>query len=80
MPKDKVILEVKNLSRMPNVNNVSFALKRGEILGFAGLVGAGRTELMRLVFGADSICLEITLFGGCFCGYGVFGSEVALKV
>ena len=35
------------------VNDVSFSLKRGEILGIAGLVGAGRTETMRLIFGAD---------------------------
>lgn len=47
-----VILEVKNLKN-PWVHDVSFQLHRGEILGFAGLVGAGRTETMRAVFGAD---------------------------
>lgn len=47
-----VILEVKNLSS-DKVKNVSFSLHKGEILGFAGLVGAGRTEIMRLIFGAD---------------------------
>lgn len=46
-------LEVKNLSRLPYVNNISFNVKKGEILGIGGLVGSGRTELMRLVFGAD---------------------------
>ena len=46
------ILEVKNLTGK-NFTNVSFELHRGEILGFAGLVGAGRTEIMRAVFGAD---------------------------
>ena len=47
-----VILEVKHL-RNPWVRDVSFRLHRGEILGFAGLVGAGRTETMRAIFGAD---------------------------
>ena len=35
------------------VKNVSFQARRGEVLGFAGLVGSGRTETMRLIFGAD---------------------------
>lgn len=47
-----VVLEVKNL-KSPAVKNVSFQLKKGEILGFAGLMGAGRTETARLIFGAD---------------------------
>ena len=47
------ILEVNNLSRGSAVRDVSFQLRRGEILGFAGLVGAGRTETARLIFGAD---------------------------
>jgi ribose transport system ATP-binding protein len=47
------ILEVSNLSRGSAVRDVSFQLRRGEILGFAGLVGAGRTETARLIFGAD---------------------------
>ena len=38
------------------VKDVSFQLHKGVILGFAGLIGAGRTELMRLIFGADPIC------------------------
>ncbi len=49
-----VLLEVNNLVTN-DVNNVSFKLHRGEVLGFAGLVGAGRTEVMRAVFGADPI-------------------------
>lgn len=49
------LLEVKNLSAADNVKNVSFTLKAGEIVGFGGLVGAGRTELVRAVFGADKI-------------------------
>lgn len=48
-----VVLEVKNLNAGKKVKNVSFKLKQGEILGFAGLMGAGRTEMARLLFGAD---------------------------
>lgn len=47
------ILEVKGLSRAGAVNNVSFTVHPGEVVGFAGLVGSGRTELVRLIFGAD---------------------------
>lgn len=36
------------------VKDVSFVLRKGEILGFAGLMGAGRTEVARAIFGADS--------------------------
>ncbi|OHV89508.1 sugar ABC transporter ATP-binding protein [Mesorhizobium sp. ORS 3428] len=49
----EVALEVKNLNCGPLVRNVSFTLRRGEILGFAGLMGAGRTEVARAIFGAD---------------------------
>ncbi|TCR66593.1 sugar ABC transporter ATP-binding protein [Bosea sp. BK604] len=48
-----VVLEVKGLSRGRAIRNVSFTLRRGEILGFAGLMGAGRTEVARAIFGAD---------------------------
>jgi ribose transport system ATP-binding protein len=51
--QNAVVLEVKNLNRERVVRDVSFKLHRGEILGFAGLLGAGRTETMRLIFGAD---------------------------
>ncbi|SDR18564.1 monosaccharide ABC transporter ATP-binding protein, CUT2 family [Rhizobiales bacterium GAS191] len=50
-----VALEVRNLNCGPLVKNVSFMLRRGEILGFAGLMGAGRTEVARAIFGADSV-------------------------
>lgn len=46
-------LRVENLSRGKAVCDVSFSVRAGEVLGFAGLVGAGRTETMRLIFGAD---------------------------
>lgn len=48
-----VRLAVSGLSRGESVRNVSFELRSGEILGLTGLVGAGRTELVRLIFGAD---------------------------
>ncbi|KAA3656779.1 MAG: sugar ABC transporter ATP-binding protein [Chloroflexi bacterium] len=54
-PSDEIVLEVKNLNRGKVLQDVSFQLKRGEILGFAGLMGAGRTEVARAIFGADSI-------------------------
>nr|WP_230866638.1 sugar ABC transporter ATP-binding protein [Iocasia fonsfrigidae] len=49
----EVVLEVKNLSRKGVVDDISFELRKGEILGIAGLVGSGRTELVRLLYGAD---------------------------
>jgi ribose transport system ATP-binding protein len=49
----EVILEVKGLSRGDNVRDISFKLHKGEILGIAGMVGAGRTEMARTLFGID---------------------------
>ena len=51
-PEAPVVLEARHLVAA-NVKDVSFQLRKGEILGFAGLVGAGRTETMRALFGAD---------------------------
>jgi len=49
----QVVLDVKNMGDGKRVKNASFQLRKGEVLGLAGLVGAGRTELARLIFGAD---------------------------
>lgn len=49
------ILEVRNLTRRGKFNDISFTLRRGEVLGFSGLVGAGRTDVVRAIFGADPI-------------------------
>ena len=51
----EVVLEVRNLNRGRAIRDVSFSVHRGEIVGIAGLVGAGRTEVARAVFGADPI-------------------------
>jgi len=50
-----IALEVKGLSRGSAVKDVSFTLRKGEILGLAGLMGAGRTEVARAIFGADRL-------------------------
>jgi ribose transport system ATP-binding protein len=51
----EVVLEVKRLAGVEKPADASFALRRGEVLGIAGLVGAGRTELARAVFGLDPV-------------------------
>ena len=51
---DAVMLEVKGLNRGRSIKDVSFSVRTGEILGFAGLMGAGRTEVARAVLGADA--------------------------
>ena len=55
VPKDApVVLKVEHLNAGRMVQDVSFELRKGEILGFSGLMGAGRTETARAIFGADS--------------------------
>jgi ABC-type sugar transport system, ATPase component len=49
----ETVLEVKNLNAGRMVKDISFSIKKGEVVGFSGLVGAGRTETMRAIFGAD---------------------------
>ena len=53
--RNEVALEVRRLNRGAAIRDVSFSVRKGEILGFAGLMGAGRTEVARAVFGADAI-------------------------
>ncbi len=53
--RDEVVLEVKNLRRFKGHEPNSFKLYKGEILGFAGLVGSGRTEMARALIGADPV-------------------------
>jgi ribose transport system ATP-binding protein len=54
-PTHEVILSAQGLTRRGAFEDVSFELRRGEILGFAGLMGAGRTEVARALFGADPL-------------------------
>ncbi|WAW14958.1 sugar ABC transporter ATP-binding protein [Peptostreptococcus equinus] len=54
-PIKNIIFEVKNISRKEKFQNVSFQVREGEILGFSGLLGSGRTEIMRSIFGMDKI-------------------------
>ena len=57
-------IEFNNFSNGGSVNNISFTAHRGEIVGFAGMVGSGRTELMRLIFGADNKTDGVIIFEG----------------
>ena len=59
-----VALEVRGLTRQPRFADVSFTLRRGEIVGLAGLVGAGRTELARCLAGADAWDAGAVVLGG----------------
>jgi ribose transport system ATP-binding protein len=54
-PSEEIVLEVRNLNRGKALQDVSFSLMKGEILGFAGLMGAGRTDVARTIFGADKL-------------------------
>ncbi len=49
------ILRVENLSKKNGITNINFTLKQGEVLGIAGLLGSGRTELARAIFGIDKL-------------------------
>ncbi|UNL85404.1 sugar ABC transporter ATP-binding protein [Priestia koreensis] len=51
----EVVLEVKGLTKKETFNNISFSVRSGEIVGVSGLMGAGRTEIMRTIFGLDSL-------------------------
>jgi ABC-type sugar transport system ATPase subunit len=69
-PPGETILEAQNLSDGKLLKNISFAVRKGEILGFAGLVGSGRSEIMKCIFGIDRIC-EGRVF--------IDGKEVSIK-
>lgn len=68
-PKDlavgeRVLLEVKNLTHKGYFEDVSFQVKEKEIVGIAGMLGAGRTELLRAIFGADTFDSGSVIFEG----------------
>lgn len=52
--QDEPILEIKDLNRVQHFKDINFKVMKGEILGIAGMLGSGRTELLRSIFGADS--------------------------
>jgi ribose transport system ATP-binding protein len=62
--RGRPVLEVEHLTRAPAVHDVSFEVREGEILGIGGLVGAGRTELLRLVAGVDHPDAGTVVVGG----------------
>ncbi len=60
----KVALEVRGLTRKGAFENISFKLHEGEVLGFSGLIGSGRSEIMRCIFGLDKADSgEVLLYG-----------------
>jgi len=64
LPKEEVVLSVKNLSQRGKFDNISFDVHAGEVVGIAGLMGAGRTEIARAIFGLDAFSSgEIVLKG-----------------
>ena len=64
-PKDETVLEVRDLtSGLGHFSDVNFKVQKGEIFGIAGLVGAGRTELVRAIAGADPIASGQILLNG----------------
>ncbi len=73
-----VVLKVNNIRRGKSVNGASLELRQGEMLGIAGLVGAGRTELARIIFGADQPDSgELTLFGESYSPQSVRDAKKA---
>ena len=55
IPVGKIVLEVKNISRKNEFEDISFFVKEGEVLGFAGLMGSGRSEIMHGIFGSTRL-------------------------
>ncbi len=68
LPTPEVVLQVRNLSAPPRLRVASFDLHRGEVLGIAGLIGSGRTDLVRSLFGLQKAIGEVTMNGNGF-GY-----------
>jgi ABC-type sugar transport system ATPase subunit len=63
-PSDEVVLKLTEITRRPRLKRVSLHVRRGEIVGLSGLVGAGRTDLARVIFGADPMEQGEIRFGG----------------
>ncbi len=70
-PGCETVLELKDVTRKPRLDRISLHVNRGEIVGLAGLVGAGRTDVARAIFGADPVDSgEIRLLGRLLRGHG----------
>jgi ABC-type sugar transport system ATPase subunit len=63
-PTDEIALEVMDLTRAGSFSDISFALHRGEVLGMSGLVGSGRTQMARCIFGAEPFDSGAIRLGG----------------
>lgn len=63
-PKGDALLQVERLSNRKDFQDISFTLHKGEILGFGGLIGAGRTELVRAIYGIDPFAEGCVTFDG----------------
>ena len=84
-PKEEIeigdkVMEVKNLSRAGVLHDISFTLHKGEILGIAGLVGAGRTELARAILGLDPIDKGQVLIKGKDAGIRRFRHAISKRM
>ncbi len=64
VPENEVALEVRRMSQRGIVNDISLTLHKGEVLGIFGLMGSGRTELMRMMFGVDAYETGTVQVGG----------------
>jgi len=64
LPPGEPVLAVRNLSREPRFRNVSFEVRKGEIFGLFGLVGSGRTDVLRTIYGADRATAGAVLVNG----------------
>ena len=69
-PAGEILLEVEHLTRVGSFRDVSFTVRAGEIVGFAGLVGAGRTEVARVLFGVDRRDAGEIRLGGAAVTFG----------
>lgn len=78
--KGDVAMEVRHLTRKGVYNDISFSVRKGEVLGFAGLVGAGRTEVFRGIFAADPVDSGEIYVNGQKCQIKTPGDAIKNKI